>query len=143
MVRETQDGSITQMNLTTLQAFRHDLYQCFERAADARFPETQAQLSLSPFFQRHWSSLYEAFEGGRITTSRLQQLFAASIPLPSPGKPLVLGLDESLIARPQSPTAANRTQVYVPNLPKGSKPVTTGWQFSALVVLPESPSSWD
>ena len=31
----------------------------------------------------------------------------------------------------------------MPNLPPDSTPVTPGWQFSALVVLPEVPSSWD
>jgi len=51
------------MNLHTLQAFRHGLCECLERAADAWFntvdallTQTQAQsfaqLSLSLFFQR-------------------------------------------------------------------------------------------
>ena len=142
------------MNLNTLNEFRHSLYQCFERAADALFntadallTQTQAQslaqLSLSPFFQRGWPSLYEAFEDGRIATSRLQQLFASAAPRPPAGQRVLLGLDASSIARPESPTAADRTQVYVPNVPKGSTPVTPGWQFSALVVLPPWPSSWD
>ena len=32
--------------------------------------------------------------------------------------------------------------VYVPNLPQSSKPISYGWQFSTVVVLPEQPSSW-
>ena len=142
------------MNLNTLQAFRHGLYECLERAADALFntvdallTQTQAQslaqLSLSPFFQRGWPSLYEAFQDGRIATGKLEELFAAFAARPTTGQPLLLGLDSSSITRPRSPTAADRTQVYVPNLPADSTPVTPGWQFSALVVLPEVPSSWD
>ncbi len=142
------------MNLNTLKAFRHGLYECLERGADALFntvdallsqPQAQslAQLSLSPFFQRGWPSLYEAIQDGRIATGQLEELFATFAPGPTTGQPMLLGLDSSSIARPLSPTAADRTPVYVPNLPKDSTPVTPGWQFSALVVLPEVPSSWD
>jgi hypothetical protein len=142
------------MNLNTLQAFRHGLYECLERAADALFntvdallsqPQAQsfAQLSLSPFFQRGWPSLYEAIQDGHIATSKLEGLFAVFAPKPRAGEPLLLGLDSSSIPRPRSPTAADRTLVYVPNLPPESPPVTPGWQFSGLVVLPEVASSWD
>ncbi len=142
------------MNLNTLQAFRHGLYECLERGAAALFntadallsqPQAQslAQLSLSPFFQRGWPSLYQAIQDGRIATGKLEELFATFVPMPPAGEPLLLGLDSSSIARPLSPTAADRTPVYVPNLPKDSTPVTPGWQFSALVALPQVPSSWD
>jgi len=142
------------MNLNTLQAFRHGLYECLERAADGLFntadallsqPQAQslAQLSLSPFFQRGWPSLYQALQDGRIATGKLEELFAIFAPTPTASESMLLGLDSSSIARPFSPTAADRTLVYVPNLPKDSTPVTPGWQFSALVVLPQVPSSWD
>ena len=60
------------MDLSTLQAFRQDIYRCFLRAKNALFDtidalisESQAksfaELSLSPFFQRKWPSLYETF----------------------------------------------------------------------------------
>ena len=59
------------MNLNTLQNFRHAIYDCFQRAADALFNTADAlltepgahsfpELSLSPCFQRQWPSLYEA-----------------------------------------------------------------------------------
>jgi hypothetical protein len=59
------------MDLSTLQAFRQDVYRRFLRAKAALFDtidalicESQAksfvELSLSPFFQRKWPSLYEA-----------------------------------------------------------------------------------
>src|SRR5712692_1366682 len=146
--------SITRMNLNTLRAFRHAVYDCFTRAADALFntvdalaTETSAQsfveLSLAPCFERHWPSLYEAFEDGRIDRRRLQEVFVRYLPMPAPGKRLLLGIDASNIARPQSKTAADRTILHVPHLPHShSTPLTVGWQFASLVALPEQPSSW-
>ena len=141
------------MNLNTLQAFRHEVYGCFERAADALFntvdallTETQAQsfpeLSLSPYFQRRWGSLYEAFEDGRIDQQRLRQVFVRYMSQPANGERLWLGIDATSIERAQSKTSPERTVVYKPNLPEGCKPIGYGWQFSTVVVLPKEPSSW-
>jgi hypothetical protein len=141
------------MNLNTLQGFRHEVYGCFERAADALFntvdallTETQAhsfpELSLSPCFERRWCSLYEAFEDGRIDQERLRQVFASYVMPPADGESIWLGLDASSIERPESKTSPDRTVVYKPNLPESSKPISYGWQFSTVVVLPKQSSSW-
>jgi DDE family transposase len=142
------------MNLNTLNEFRHAVYHCFTHAADALFntidalvTETTAsrfaQLSLSPFFERQWPSLYEAFEDGRIEREALQQVLGAHVPRPAEGTWLLLGLDASNIARPESPTSADRLHLYVHNLPESrTPPVTVGWQFSTLMVLPDPASSW-
>ena len=141
------------MNSDTLSAFRHDLYACFCQAgdalmnlADALLTETPAQslpeLALSPFFQRRWPSLYEALQDADIDREALQKLFAKYAPLPKPGERLVLGGDASSILRVCSKTAKDRTYVHASNLPEGTKPVRAGWQFSTLVVLPETNSSW-
>jgi hypothetical protein len=53
-----------------------------------------------------------------------------------------LGIDVSGIARPRSVTSADRSAQHVHNLPACEKPVTYGWQFSTVVALPETPSSW-
>ncbi len=141
------------MNLNTLQAFRHEVYSCLQRAADALFevadalltdPHAQslAELSLAPSFQRRWPSLYEAFEDGRIDQESLARIFARYAPLPAADQRMWLGIDASSIERPESATARDRSVVYVPNLPERSKPVSYGWQFSTLVVLPHQASSW-
>jgi hypothetical protein len=141
------------MNLNTMQDFRHAVYGCFERAADALFntadallTETQAQsfpeLSLSRCFQRRWSSLYEAFEDGQIDQERLHRVFARYLLPTVEGERLWLFIDATSIERPESQTSPARTVVYKPNLPKSSKPISYGWQFSTVVVLPEQPSSW-
>lgn len=141
------------MNLTILKDFRHGIYESLTQAADALFntadallTETQAhsfpELSLSPFFERQWASLYEAFEDGKIDKERLRRVFASNAPIPSAGERMWLGIDASRIERPEAHTSADRTVVYKPNLPESTKPITYGWQFSTLVVLPEQPSSW-
>ena len=51
---------------------------------------------------------------------------------------LWLGIDATSIERPESKTSPDRTVVYKPNLPQSSKPISYGWQFSTVVVLPEA-----
>jgi len=141
------------MNLNTLNEFRHEVYGCFTRASDALFntvdallTETQArsfpELSLSPYFERRWCSLYEAFEDGRIDQERLRRVFARYLLRPADGRRVWLGIDATSIQRPESQTVPDRTVVYLPNLPESSKPISYGWQFSTVVVLPGHPSSW-
>jgi hypothetical protein len=141
------------MNLTILQTFRHGIYRCFKRAADAlfntvdaRLPESTAhsfaELSLSPCFERQWPSLYEAFEDGQIDRSQLQQVMAGAIPVPAAGTRRLVAVDATAIARPQSETSADRTSMVVHNLPRcKTVPITAGWHFATLVVLPEQPGS--
>jgi hypothetical protein len=148
---------LTRMNTSTLQQFRHDIYQCFRRAPDALFEmidalitEPQAQsfpeLSFSPFFQRKWPSLYEALQDGKIDEKMLQEIFIKYLPAPSEGKRLVLGTDTTKIERPFSDASPDRTAMPMNNIPhvtpKKSTAITSGWEYSTVVVLPDSPSSW-
>src|SRR6266568_1173180 len=141
------------MNLNILDDFRHEVYECFDRAADALFntvdallTETQAhsfpELSLSPRFERRWCSLYEAFEDGRIDQERLRRVFAKYLLRPVDGERVWLGIDATSIERPQSQTSPDRSVVYKPNLLESSKPISYGWQFSTVVILPVQSSSW-
>lgn len=144
------------MNFTTdfqtLTDFRQQIYNCLPKAADALMntmdallTENQAQslpeLSLSPYFQRKWHSLYEAFEDGVIETQKLRHVFAKASPLAGK-KRICLATDASSIARPKSKTAKDRTLVHESNLPAGCAPVVAGWQFSTLALLPDLTSSW-
>jgi hypothetical protein len=138
---------------SALAYFRRDLYACFLRAGDvlmntvdALLSETNAQslveLSLSPYFERRWSSLYDAFENAKIDRDALRKLLMHSLP-PSPwGRRRVFGVDASSIPRPLSGTARDRSYVHASNLPEDCKPITPGWQFSTIALLPEEPSSW-
>lgn len=113
---------------------------------DALLTDTQArslaELALSPHFARQWHSVYQGVQRATLNRTALQRVFAAFAPAPAPGTRLVLGLDASPMARPCSDTGADRMKVHQANLPKGCTPVTVGWQFSSLVVLPDVASSW-
>jgi len=129
------------------------LYDCFLKAKDALFntidalmTETSAksfpELSQSLWFERKWSSLYEAFEDGRIDEKQMREVFAFYLPKPDPEKWQWIGIDASKIARPDAVTSADRTAQHVHNLPECKKPITFGWQFSTVVALAEPASSW-
>jgi DDE superfamily endonuclease len=141
----------------TLRAYRDALYHCFTRARDALFDLCDAlathvsarsfvDLSQAACFQRRWSSVYAALEDGVIDRAALRQVFVQTAPPPAAGARLVLALDSSPIPRPYARTAADRTLVHVPAegrvLPPHTAPVTPGWAFSTLVVVPHPVSSW-
>jgi hypothetical protein len=138
------------MNLNILNEFRHGVYGCLKRAGDALFntidalsSETSAhsfpELSLSPFFERKWASLYEAFEDGQIDAEQLCQVFVQFAPLPKTGQHVFLGVDTSNLYRAEALTSADRTLVPVPNLPECDHAVLAGWVISHVVLLPEEP----
>ncbi len=138
------------MDFNILQQFRQQLYGCFEQSRDALFnladallSETQAhsviELSLSPHFQRKWPSLYAALQLGKLNQARFEQTLVNFAPKPTPGQRLVLAVDASNIEGPFSDTSRDRGYLYVHNLPEWDTPVTVGWQFSTVVVLPPQP----
>jgi len=102
------------------------------------FPEVSPSLC----FERKWSSLYQAFQDGRMNEKSLRDIFVRYLPKADAGKWVWIGIDASKIARPDAVTEASRTAQQVHNLPECKKPITFGWQFSTVVVLPEEPSSW-
>ncbi len=119
------------MNCITLAHFRASLYACFPTGGDtllnivdALATETAAkslpELSLSAFFPRQWSSIYQGLQNARIDRAALRRLFAAHALHPLGGQRLVLGRDARSILRPCSKTAEDRTYVPASNLPKGS-----------------------
>ncbi len=141
------------MNLNTLKEFRHEVYSCFGAGKDVLFNTVDAlltedraksfpELSLSPHFERRWPSLYEGFEDGKIAQKDLQEVFARFLPQTYLQDLLWVGIDVSGIAHPCAHTSAERSALYVPNLPECKKPITFGWHFSTAVVLPQTASSW-
>ncbi len=137
------------MHFNTLDEVRQQMYRCFERGRDALFNLSDAllsepsarslpELSLSAFFERRWPSVYEALQDGRINVEHLRTVFVQALLADKPpDEPLWLGLDSSGMQR-----SRDRGMIYVPNMPHASKPVSVGWQFSTLMLLPEQPSSW-
>src|SRR2546421_331358 len=146
--------NFTQMNHPTLEQIRHEIYDCFEQGADALFNladallcESQAQslpeLSLSRFFERKWPSVYEALEDGQINVERLRSVLVKTLLAQrADNEPIWIAVDASNIERPCAPTSADRGIIHLSNLPLVDKPISIGWQFSHVVLLPEQPSSW-
>jgi DDE superfamily endonuclease len=142
------------MNDTTWQQFRQEIYAALKRGADALFnladallAESQAQslveLSLSPFFERKWSSVYEALEDGQLNVEQIRQACVKALLADKvPHEPICLALDTTVIERPDAQTSEDRGIVHLSNLPLADKPLGQGWTFSTVVLLPDQPSSW-
>ncbi|TME07303.1 MAG: transposase [Chloroflexi bacterium] len=142
------------MYFNTLDHLRQQMYGCFERSRDALFnvgdallSESQArslpELSLSVFFERSFPSVYEALQDGRINTERLRSVFVQALLEGKPtDEPIWLGIDSSSMQRLEADSSRDRGMIYVPNMPHATKPVSVGYQFSTVMLLPEQPSSW-
>jgi DDE superfamily endonuclease len=142
------------MNFNRLKEIRQQLYACFDRGADALFnladallSESQAQslpeLSLSPFFERQWPSVYEALSDGRINVEQLRALWVnVLLAERAESDPIWIGVDTSNLSRDDAVTSADRTIIHLSNLPLVDKAIGIGWTFSTVVLLPEQVSSW-
>lgn len=142
------------MKNTTWQDYRNAIYGSMTRGADALFnladallSESQArslpELSLSPFFERKWPSVYEALEDGRITIENLRAATVSAV-LAQKGdqEPIWLAIDTSNLQRSDAPCSQDRGIIHLANLPLADKPIGVGWSFSTVVVVPDEPSSW-
>jgi hypothetical protein len=142
------------VNFTILKDVRQHLYERFERGADALFNlsdallcESQAQslpeLSLSPFFERQWPSVYEALEDGRINVEQIRALWVeVLLKERAENTPIWIAVDGSNLTRPSAVTSEDRTIIHLPNLPLVDKALSIGWTFSTVVLVPEHASSW-
>jgi DDE superfamily endonuclease len=142
------------MNFNRLKQIRQQVYDCMERGADALFNladallcESQAQslpeLSLSAYFERQWSSVYEALEDGCLNVEQLRATWVkALLEERAEDEPIWIGVDTSNIERANADTSADRTVIHLPNLPLADKAISIGWTFSTVVLIPEQNSSW-
>lgn len=134
------------MYFNTLDCLRQQMYGCFERSRDALLSESQArslpELSLSVFFERRWPSVYEALQDGRINVERLREAFVHALLESKPADEAIwLGIDSSSMQRLEADSLCDRGMIYVPNMPHATKPVSVGYQFSTVMLLPEQASS--
>lgn len=142
------------MYFNILKDFRQQISGCFERGADALFSvcdallsESQArslvELSQAPCFERGWSSLYQGLTNGKINEEAMRSVcIQALLRDRASDKPICISVDSSSVPRPEAETSQERGIIYVPNLPRAAKPVSVGWQFSTVMLLPNVAGSW-
>jgi len=150
-----------QETISQLKQFRQELYEAFDLRADALMELIDAlsstpharsvvELSLSPFFRRHYSSVHDAIvhlfqpsgpeqadEERRAFEQKWVRLVTPYLPEPQKRKFWLFGTDVVPIPRPFARTLADRTFVHQPNTVKGNKPIAIGHEYSHLLFLPE------
>ncbi|MDP9353026.1 MAG: transposase [Chloroflexota bacterium] len=137
--------------LADLISFRHSLYSCFGRRADALFELTDAlltagpqpspaHLSLEPIHRRGWGSLYAALSHGTVDTSTLQALLAHH---PLRDEPLrIYGVDCSVWARCDAEASRERGYYYHPSRHSAGQPIVAGWSYQWIAQLGFARDSW-
>lgn len=56
------------------------LFELLDALIEQPHTDCAAEISLSPFFRRKWSSLYEAIENGEVNEAALASLFVGQVP---------------------------------------------------------------
>ena len=143
-------------SLDALRTFRHSLYECFERRADALFELTDAiltagvvpspvHLSLQPAHRRGWGSLYAALSRGAVDAEALRELLAGH-PLAG-GEPPVYAVDVSVWPRCDAESSPERGYYYHPSRhsagqPSAGQPIVAGWAYQFIAQLSFERDSW-
>lgn len=147
---QTHISASADPQFTKLQAFRQAAYSCLGNARAALFDLADAvlvslavasfaELACAPVFRRRWPSLYEALQDGRPDRAALLGLYAQQ--LPTGGQVLVAG-DHTPWPRLVAPTLRDRKIVHAPTKIAGNRPITIGYDFSAVSWVPEGAGSW-
>ena len=134
----------------TLCAFRSQVYRNFGCRRDALFElldavlttpviESPAHLSLAPFFQRHWGSVYDALNQGTMDVTALAHLIAEH---PLDTATSWYAVDASVWPRCDAETSPDRGYYHHPTRQSHGQPIVAGWNYSWLVQVPERCSSW-
>ena len=130
------------------QQFRQVLYQNLNKRADTAlelldalcgFPaaESPVELSLSPEFRRTYTALYKAVDAVNWEDISVAKLTADAVPRPKQYPFWLFVVDVTPQPRPFARTLADRGFVYYPNPVGGNKPVTSGHQYSTVVLRTE------
>jgi hypothetical protein len=139
--------------LDALRAFRHSLYHCFDRRADALFELTDAiltagvvpspvHLSLQPSHRRGWGSLYAALSQGNIDTEALRKLVASHPLLEEDRAAAVYAVDVSVWPRCDAESSPERGYYYHPSRHSAGQPIVAGWAYQFIARLGFERDSW-
>jgi hypothetical protein len=134
-----------------LHSFRHSLYECLHRRADALFELADAiltadavpspvHLSLQASHRRAWGSLYAALWRGRIDAEALRRLLARH-PLAGSETP-VYAVDASVWPRCDAECSPERGYYYHPSRHSAGQPIVAGWAYQFIAQLGFVRESW-
>ncbi|XZO03947.1 MAG: hypothetical protein ACM65L_09570 [Microcoleus sp.] len=112
------------MNSERLKDFRQAAYELLVRAKDATFElmdavmttrnaSCLAEFSLSPLFNRQWSSIYEALQDCLPDRKKLMELYREQLEQQvPPTEHILVALDHTAWGRPFAKTLKDRTHEY-------------------------------
>ncbi|MDP9792624.1 hypothetical protein J2S43_001136 [Catenuloplanes nepalensis] len=133
-----------------LRRFRGEVYDCFDRRADALFDLIDgicepvavagvAHLSLVPGARRGHGAGYAALSAGRIDEDLLRDVLASA--WPRSWRP-DFAIDGSVWARCDAECSPGRGFYYHPSRHSAGQPIVAGWCYSWLVGLSGRAGSW-
>jgi hypothetical protein len=140
------------VRLAALTGFRQGLYGCFARRGDALMGladamlckagpvDSPVELCMEPEFGRGHGAVFDCLNEGRIDFAALRAAQIAVLPPPLPGQPVMFGIDQTPLARPDARYADQMTMVQVRG--KGGDKFLPGWKYSIVVGLHWGASSW-
>lgn len=144
------DNTITKQQLNKLIKFRQRLHEYLSKAGDAQFQLVDAllsnmsvnsfpELSLSPLFEREWSSAYDAVENGKQDSEQLCRLFCQQLPA---DEPVVYPLDTTVWPHPKARTLTDLVYEISPTKTARRHTAVVGHVYSILGWAPERGRSW-
>lgn len=135
------------MNSERLKDFRQAAYELLVLAKDATFElmdavmttihaSCLAEFSLSPLFNRQWSSIYEALQDCLPDRKKLMELYREQLEQQvPPTEHILVALDHTAWGRPFAKTLKDRTHEY-------QRGVIIGQGYSTIAWIPEAQGSW-
>ena len=144
---EKENLSTPLMNTERLKDFRQAAYELLVLAKDAtrelmdavmttRNAACLAEFSLSPLFNRQWSSVYEALQDCRPDRKKLMMLYIKQLQQQVPTtEHILVAIDRTVWGRPDAKTLKDRTHEY-----QGG--VIIGQGYSTIAWIPEAQGSW-
>jgi len=136
------------MKIERLKKFRQAGYELLCKAKDATFElmdavmttrnaSCLAEFSLSPLFNRQWSSVYEALQDSSPERIKLMRLYLQELEQEASGKDeyILVAIDHTAWCRAEAKTLKDRTHEY-----QGR--VILGQGYSTIAWIPEAEGSW-
>lgn len=144
------DNTVTNQQLNKLIEFRQRFYEYLTKAGDAQFQlvdallsnmnvSSFAELSLSPLFEREWSSAYDAVENGKQDSEQLRRLFCEQLPREGP---VICPLDTTVWPHPKARTLEGLVYEISPTKAARRHTAVVGHVYSILGWAPERGRSW-